>query len=291
MLKLKKNKKEEPKKTKKTRKEKNLFDEWARNNRCLALSLSELKSKEWYEDFINYARSGEDLKIFLALKNESLIQEFIDSSSERVLARIDGVQEEITKCETVINYAKDIEDDIIKFEKDVKKLAKRFKKKHFENVKKLLVGYSETARFDEKDLEVLNVKPVGFFNVLIHGFHMWGARLFLRKFVKRYLANNVSQKAYQIFFRHYGKDLGYVLSLRISTIALFDDKTTKIWAIKKDKMIEKNKRIIKKMMETIAKDNKLLDKITTSYETSELLKEEEKLALEFIENKLSHKLK
>ena len=45
------------------------------------------------------------------------------------------------------------------------------------------------------------------------------------------------------------------------------------------------------MMETIAKDNKLLDKITTSYETSELLKEEEKLALEFIENKLSHKLK
>jgi hypothetical protein len=291
MFKLKKNKKEEPKKTKKTRKEKNLFDEWAKRNRCLALSVSELKDKDWYDEFIGFVKKSGDAKVFLTLKNESLIREFVEHASERSLARIDGVQEEITKCETVINYATDIEDDIIRFGKDVKKLAKKFKKEHFENVKKLLVGYSETERFDEKDLEILNVKPVGFFNILFHGFHMWRARRFLRKFVNRYLDNNVSKRAYQIFFRHYGKDLGYVLSLRISTITLFDDATTKIWTKKKDKMIEKNEKIIKKMMETIAKENKMMDKIKMAHETSELLKEEEKIVLEFVENKLDDRLK
>ena len=135
MFKLKKNKKEESKKTKKNRKEKNLFDEWAKRNRCLALSVSELKDKDWYDEFIGFVKKSGDAKVFLTLKNESLIKEFVECSSERSLARIDGTQEEITKCETVINYAKDIEDDIIRFGQDVYKLAKKFKKEHFENVK------------------------------------------------------------------------------------------------------------------------------------------------------------
>lgn len=285
MFGLKKKKKEVIVKNKKIKKEKNLFDEWARKNKCLALSLGEVKYKSWYEEFIEFVKAGGDVNNFLLLKNEKIVQDFIEKASERSLARIDGTQEEIIKCETVINYAKEIEDDIIKFGKDVKKLAKKFKKCQFEDVKKLLVGYSETARFDEKDLEVLNVKPVGFFNILFHGFGMWRARRYLRKFVKYYLANNVSKRAYFIFFRHYGKDLGYVLSLRISTITLFDDATTKIWANKKDKIIEKNKKVIKKMMDVIAKENEMVDKIKISHKTSELLKKEESVVLEFVQNK------
>ena len=280
MFGLKKNKKEESKK--KSKKEKNLFDEWAKRNKCLALNVSDVTSFSWYNELIKFIEDGGKPEVFLANKNKDIEQEFIEKASERCIAKIEGTQEEIKKCEMVIGYAEDIEDDIVRFQKDVKKLAKIFKKENFEKVKKLLVGYSETAYFDEKDLEALNMKLEGFWNIVFNGIRMWRARRFLRRFVNRYLNNNVSQKAYYIFFRHYGKDLGYVLSLRISTITLFDDVTTKIWVKKKDKMLEKNQRILKKMMEIIVKENKVLEEIKKSFKTAELLKKEEEVVRAFL---------
>lgn len=274
-------------KDKKGREQEGVFDEWIKRHKKIILkdNKKEIKNIYWFKEFQNFIEKGGRVKVFLDSKNAKLYTEFKENYFEKIMSKNEDLKEEIARCEKVISNTVELEYGLLKFAKDIKKLEYIFTKKRFDDVKNLLIYYSQTGVFDEKYLEKLREKIKGFWNTVFNWFRMYRARRFLDKFVLRYTENNVFNKANEIFFMHYGKDVGYTMSLRINTICMFDEMTTKIWIKKKEKAISKINKMIKNMAKTIQKNDEFLREVEKSFKNTKLLKIEEDIVLRYLEDK------
>ena len=274
-------------KDKKDREQEGVFDEWIKRHKKIILkdNKKEIKNIYWFKEFQNFIEKGGRVKVFLDSKNAKLYTEFKENYFEKIMSKNEDLKEEIARCEKVISNTVELEYGLLKFAKDIKKLEYIFTKKRFDDVKNLLIYYSQTGVFDEKYLEKLREKIKGFWNTVFNWFRMYRARRFLDKFVLRYTENNVFNKANEIFFMHYGKDVGYTMSLRINTICMFDEMTTKIWIKKKEKAISKINKMIKNMAKTIQKNDEFLREVEKSFKNTKLLKIEEDIVLRYLEDK------
>lgn len=272
---------------KKDKEQESVFDEWIKRNKKIILkdNKKEIKNIYWFSDFQNFIKKGGAVKAFLDSKNAKLYTEFKENYFEKIISKNEDVKEEIARCEKVISNAVELEYGLLKFAKDVKKLEYIFTKKRFDDVKNLLIYYSQTGVFGEKYLDKLREKTKGFWDTVFNWFRMYRARRFLNKFVLRYTENNVFNKANEIFFMHYGKDVGYTMSLRINTICMFDEKTTRIWIKKKEKAVSKINKMTKNMVKTIQKNDEFLDEVEKSFRNTKLLKIEEDIVLKYLEDK------
>lgn len=266
------------------------FDEWGGfyGNKSLVTEndAGQLYNAEYFHELRDFIIKGEDIDKFLAERNERLHQKYITEVIEPIRQKQEKLQQNIYTEQQKIDKITNINTKIDEFSEDMQSVAAAYPPERREQVISLMKKYAEKGEFSTRDTEILQQAPKGFINRLKTGRKIKNANKVLESFIQKYKQHNIPQEINNltengVTYQRGQDELKYKLLAVAREDSASAEQNSHDFIEQKQKLLEH----IDYLKNDIASNNKLMESMEQSYQTSHLRTKENDIIHNFVEQK------
>ena len=266
------------------------FDEWGGfyGNKSLVTEngAGQLYNAEYFHELRDFIIKGEDIDKFLAERNERLHQKYITEVLEPIRQKQEKLQQNIYTEQQKIDKITNINTKIDEFSEDMQSVAAAYPPERRGQVISLMKKYAEKGEFSTRDTEILQQAPKGFINRLKTGRKIKNANKVLESFIQKYKQHNIPQEINNltengVTYQRGQDELKYKLLAVAREDSASAEQNSHDFIEQKQKLLEH----IDYLKNDIASNNKLMESMEQSYQTSHLRTKENDIIHNFVEQK------
>ena len=265
----------------------NVFDLWVKKRKKMFLKRSDIENfkGEINRKVLSMIDSNETFDILFRNRKRKLKESFYRDVVDSIVDLIDKYNEELDKCSETKRIAQKLKTKIETFEEDVKVIERLLDKLQEGDLSQILNYYLENQSFDMGEIERIIKKRYGLKDFLFMFTKILEAKLRFVEFINKYKDDTLYADTLELMRMPYGVDVGYILFLKMNTIANLDFETSEVWG---GKIVCELKKLDKEMdglLDGVKNKTKLIEKIENDFKSSTFFDDERAFMEKYITEK------
>lgn len=265
----------------------NVFDLWVKKRKKMFLRRSDIENfkGEINRKVLSMIESNENFDVLFRNRKRKLKESFYRDVVDSIIDLIDKYNEELEKCSETKRIAQNLKTKIETFEEDVKGVEKLLDKLQEGDLSRILNYYLENQSFDMSEIESIIKKRYGLKDFLFMFTKILEAKMRFVEFINKYKDDTLYADTLDLMKMAYGVDVGYILFLKMNTIANLDFDTSEVWGAKLVYELRKLDREMAGLLDGVENKTKLIEKIENDFKSSTFFDEERSFMEKYITEK------